>query len=124
MAALATDLRIVASDEEREIVTDVDTIKDVAGSHHEAWFITTYNEPRRISDDGPTFRVRFARIFFRCMNITASISKLKLYADEAAVKTMTPVAQDDYPVIWRRVDINTDVGLMWKYICTKGWEGD
>jgi len=56
------------------------------------------------------------------MNITGSISKLKLFADEAAVEAMTPVAEFDYPVIWRPVDIKTDVGLMWRYVCTKGWE--
>ena len=122
LPARATDLRVVASDEESEILMDVDTIKDVEGSHHEAWFITTYNNTHRISDDGPAFRVSFARIFFRCMNITGSISKLKLFADEAAVEAMTPVAEFDYPVIWRPVDIKTDVGLMWRYVCTKGWE--
>jgi hypothetical protein len=123
LAALA-DLRVVASDEKTEILIDVDTIKDVEGSHHEAWFITTYNEIQKLNDDGPTFRISFARIFFRCMDATGSISKLILFTDEAAVKAKTPVAKFDYPVIWKPVDIKTDVGLMWKYVCTKGWERD
>jgi hypothetical protein len=124
LPVLATDLRVVSSNEETEILMDIASYKNVEGSHHEAWFITTYNKTQRESNDGPAFRVSFVHVFFRCMNATGPISKLILFADEAAVKARRPVAQFDYPVIWRPVDIKTDVGLMWRYVCTKGWERD
>jgi hypothetical protein len=120
----AADLRVVASNDEEEILIDVDSIQDVESSHHEATFISTYNTVQRATSDGPPFRVAVARIFFRCLDATGSLSKLSLFADAAAVQANKPTSKFDYPVIWKPVEPDSDVAVMWKYVCTKGWEAE
>jgi len=119
--ASAADLRLVGSNDNMEVSVDVDTIKTVVGSHTEVVVVSTYRDAQKIQGL-PPFRATIARVFFRCLNGTGSISKLHLY-DNPDLKG-SPIARFDYPVEWRPVDHKTDIGIVWKYICTRGWERD
>jgi hypothetical protein len=115
----ATDLRLVGSDSEMEIYLDRDSLRSVPGTSTELGykdvFVTTlYARPQVVNN----LRVQAtrARMLFRCMTVEGSLELLHFYASRDL--RGEPVARFDYPTNWQRVDPQTDVGLVWKYVCT------
>jgi hypothetical protein len=113
----AADLRVVGSNADEEVSVDVDTIKVVEGSHTEVVVFTAYRELHE-SPGLPKFNSTIARMLFRCINATGSIAALAFLNDDKLIKRF------DYDVTWRSVDPDTDIGQVWKYICTRQWEDE
>jgi|MudIll2142460700_1097286.scaffolds.fasta_scaffold419415_1 hypothetical protein len=117
----AADLRVVGSSDDMKILVDVDTYKVVEGSHHEIVMLTLYRDPQKIQDL-PQFGATIAHVYLKCLNVTGSLSKLVFFAGTDLKGS--PVASFDYPVVWIPIDPDTDLGIVWKYVCTRGWERD
>ena len=116
-SARAADLRVVGSTAGMEVSVDVDSIKNVEGSHLQVNSLTVYREPQRQEGVPAPFRAVAAVLWFRCLQGTGSISKMVLMAD--ADPRTPPVAKHDLPVRWRAVDPKTDVGRVFTYVCTR-----
>jgi len=115
--ASAADLRVVGSSADMEVSVDVDTIKVIEGSHTEVVVFTAYRELQD-NPELPQFNITIARMFFRCINATGAIASLAFFNDDKLIKRF------DYEVTWRSVDRDTDIGQVWKYICTRQWENE
>jgi hypothetical protein len=113
----AANLRVIGSNDHMEVSVDVDTIKVVEGSHTEVIVYTRYSEPQE--NPGITkFNATLARVLIRCGNVTGTISTLAFFDDDKLIKKF------DYELMWRSVDPHTDIGQVWKYICTRQWENE
>jgi hypothetical protein len=117
-SASGGDLRVIRSSSEAEVSFDVESIKTVVGSHTEVKVLTIYGETQKL-EGVPPFEATVAVLLIRCLTMAGSISKLVFLSTSDK-----PVAQFNYPVQWKPVDPKTDVGIVWEYVCTRGWERD
>jgi hypothetical protein len=97
---------------------DVDTIKLVDG-HWEAVVFTMYNKPQSIPGV-PKFQATISKLFFRCSEITGSLASLIFFQD----LEMSPSTAKNFNYLpeWKPVDPATDIGKVWKYVCTQGYK--
>jgi hypothetical protein len=114
--ALGVDLRVVASDSTEEISIDVDSIKTIVGSHTELKVLTLYKSPQKLQGV-PPFTATAAVVWFRCLSVEGSLATIVFMSSPEKV-----VLKQELPVDWKRVDMKTDMGLVWKYFCTRAWE--
>jgi len=112
--AMGADWRRIGSNKDVEVFVDVESIKVVAGAH-EVVTATLYSQPQRV-EGMPEFRATVARMSLRCLTVTGSLSSLELYATRDMKGPA--VAKYRYPEKYRPVDPDTDVGKVWKYVCT------
>ena len=110
-----TDWRSIGSNKEVEILVDVQSIKDVPGAH-EVVSATLYKQVQK-APGVPAFQATVARMSFKCLTAKGSLSSLDFYATRD-LKGPT-VAKYRYPEAWRPVDPTSDVGVVWKYVCTQ-----
>jgi hypothetical protein len=121
----AADLRLVASNGQEEIWLDVDTVRSIRGTSTELGYTqvivtTLFASPQQF--ENIRFQATISRLLIRCITVMGSLETLIFYA-RSDLKG-EPVARFDYPTNWRSVDHQTDVGLIWRYVCTRSWEED
>lgn len=117
-AGSAADLRVVGSNADMEVSVDVDTIKTIEGSHTEVVVFTQYSRQQE-APGVPNFDATLSRVLLRCITFSGSIATLAFFNDAKLVRKF------DYDeIVWRQVDPATDIGQVWKYICTRQWEKD
>jgi hypothetical protein len=114
----APDLRVVRSNNTSELSVDVESIKTIEGSHTEVRMLEIYRNPQKL-EGMPSFTATVASLRIRCLTVQASLSNLVFMSSKQEV-----VKKFDYPVEWKRVDPKTDIGIVWKYVCTREWERD
>ncbi len=66
----------------------------------------------------PPFTATIASLRIRWLTGQASLSNSVFIADDKSMKKF------DYPSEWKRVDPNADIGIVWRYVGTRGWERD
>jgi hypothetical protein len=118
--ARAVDLKIVGSNNDELVAIDADSIKRVEGTqlelgHLEVTVHTLFNEPQKQEDVPSPFSALITVLWFRCINATGSISEMVFLADDNVQK---PVAKFDVPITWKPIDPKSNVGIVWKYVCT------
>jgi hypothetical protein len=116
--ARGADLRVVGSNDSMEISVDIESIKTIIGSHTEVRVLTMYKGLQKL-EGVPPFSATLAVLRLRCLTVQGSLSKIVFMSSPEKI-----VAQYEYPVEWTRVDPKTDVGIVWKYVCTRAWEED
>ena len=114
--ARAADLRVVGSGQSMEVSVDVDSIKTIVGSHTEVNVLTMYKD-LQTQEGVPPFSATLAMLRLRCLTVQGALSKIVFMSGPETV-----VAKYDLPVEWKRVDPKSDVGIVWKYVCTRAWE--
>jgi hypothetical protein len=114
--ATGADLRVVASSRDEEISIDIDSIRTIEGSHSELRVLTRYASPQKL-EGMPAFTATLAEVRLRCLTRQGAMTRIVFMASPDKV-----AAKFDYPVDWQRVDMNTDMGLVWRYFCTREWE--
>jgi len=112
------DLRVVRSNNISELSVDVDSIRTIEGSHTEVRMMEIYRDEQKL-EGMPPFTATVASLRIRCLTVQASLSNLVFISSKKEV-----VKKFDYPVEWKRVDPKTDIGIVWKYVCTREWERD
>jgi hypothetical protein len=117
VSAGAADWREIGSSDGVTVLVDVASIKTIVGSHTEVVSATLYKEAQK-QPGMPEFRATVARMSLRCLTVTGSLSTLEFYATRDLKGPV--VSKLVFPVEWRPVDPKTDVGRVWKYVCTGG----
>jgi hypothetical protein len=112
-----TDLRVVRSTNDSEISVDVDSIRTIEGSHTEVRVMEVFGDEQKL-EGMPPFTATVASLRIRCLTVQASLSNLVFLSSNKVINKF------DYPVEWKRVDPKTDIGIVWKYVCTRGWDRD
>jgi len=116
----ATDFRRISSDQSRDLAVDVASINLVEHSFWAVNTLTTYNSAQKIEGVPPFYAVA-STLWLKCLTVSGSVSKLIFMSEVPDVKKL---ASFDLPADWKPVDPKTDVGLVWKYVCTRGWENE
>jgi hypothetical protein len=112
------DLRVVRSNNISELSVDVDSIRTIEGSHHEVRTLEIFRAEQKL-EGMPPFTAMGASLRIRCLTVQASLSTLVFMSSKYEV-----IKKFDYPVEWKRVEPKTDIGIVWKYVCTREWERD